>query len=123
MRTSVVYLAAAALTAMAISGCTSMKPLPGATSTAVATLVAGQRVRVLDNTGESVDLTLVVIGPDFVEGRTGDNRVVRYELAHIDELSVRRSAPGKTVALVIGMVYLAGVVALAEAQAAFLAGL
>lgn len=95
---------------LCLNGCTSMKVVPGTAGDPVPTNVAaGMRIRVLDREGVSTDITVTAIGPDYVEGRTPDQRMVRFAHADVREVRERRPAPGRTLALTLGVLYAVGV--------------
>jgi hypothetical protein len=101
---------------LCLNGCTSMQLVPGTVGDAVPSNVdVGMRIRVLDLEGVSTDFKVTAVGPDYVEGRTRDQRLVRFARADVRQVRERRLAPGKTVALTLGVLYAVGVVAALEA--------
>jgi hypothetical protein len=89
------------------SGCTSMRVVPPAIGAVLpADVAVGKRIRVFDRDGSSIDLKVTAIGPDHVDGQTSHG-IVRIALGDVREVSERRFAPGKTIALTVGMLYLA----------------
>jgi hypothetical protein len=89
------------------SGCTSMRvvaPVPGAVLPA--DVAVGKTIRVRDRDESSIELKVTAIGPDYVEGRTRDG-LVRIGFRDVREVRERRFAPGRTVALAVGMLYVA----------------
>lgn len=98
------------------SGCTTMKLIPAPTGgPRFQELQVDQRVRVLDQRGLTTDIKLTAVEPDFIEGRTKDGAVVRFETADVDELRERQFAPGRTAAVVAVSVFVLGALAAAEA--------
>ena len=80
------------------TGCTSMRAV------APLDVRVGTRIRVLDSAGQSTELRVTAIGAEYVEGRTKDG-AVRVALVDVREVRERRFAPGKTVALGLGVLY------------------
>jgi len=94
---------------LCLNGCTSMKLVPGSVGDAVPSNVdVGMRIRVLDRDGVSTDIKVTAIGSDYVEGRARDQRLVRFARADVSEVRERRPAPGKSVALTLGVLYAMG---------------
>ena len=108
-------LGAAVLVAtLFLNGCTSMQLVPPAAGAALpADVGVGERIRVLDRSGASIDMKVTAIGTDYVEGRTRDDRAMRIAFTDVREVRERRPAPGRTVLLTLGVVYLALVTAIA----------
>jgi hypothetical protein len=79
------------------------------------------RIRVLDLEGVSTDFKVTAIGPDYVEGRTRDQQLVRFARTDVRQVRERRPAPGKTVALTLGVLYAVGVFVVLELEAGILA--
>jgi hypothetical protein len=93
-----------------------MKLVPGSAGDAVPSDVGvGTRIRVLDTRGVSTDIKVTAIGPDLVEGRTRDRRLVQFARVDVREVRERRLAPGKTLALTLGVLYAVGVVVALDA--------
>ena len=101
---------------LCLNGCTSMKLVVGTAGDAVPSNVdVGMRIRVLDLKGVSTDIKVTAIGPDYVEGQTRDQRLVRFARADVREVRERRPAPGKTMALTFGVLYGVGLALALEA--------
>jgi hypothetical protein len=83
----------------------------------------GKHIRVLDRDGVSTDLEVLTVGADYVEGRTKDDRIVRFALADIRQVRERRLAPGKTALLTVGVLYVAGLFILVGAGGGLAPGL
>jgi hypothetical protein len=95
--------------AICLNGCTSMQLVPGTVGDAVPTNVeVGMRIRVLDVSGVSTDIKVTAIAPEYVEGRTRDERLVRFAREDVRQVRERRLAPGKSAALTLGVLYAVG---------------
>jgi hypothetical protein len=106
------------------NGCTTMQLVPGSAGTAMPSDVGvGKHIRVLDRDGVSTDLEVLTVGADYVEGRTKDDRIVRFALADIRQVRERRLAPGKTALLTVGVLYVAGLFILVGAGGGLAPGL
>jgi hypothetical protein len=77
---------------------------PAAGAVLPADVAVGKRIRVLDRDGTATDLKVTAIGADCVDGQTSDG-VVRIAFGDVREVRERRFAPGKTIALTFGVLY------------------
>jgi len=106
------------LAAAVLSGCTSLQAVEYTQGASLPPAVeVGDRIRVLDSAGLATDLTVTVIGSDFVEGETKSDGKARVALADVQEVRERRFAWGKTILLGAGLGYLAGAAAASVALA------
>ena len=81
---------------------------------AAAQIGVDQRIRVADASGKRVDIRVTAIGVNYIEGRTISDETIRMELDQIKEVEGREKAPGKTGALVGGLVFMLGAMAVAS---------
>ncbi len=99
-------LVAATALAGLLLGCTSWQ-VPGALPVQLASGEAGQRVRVTRTDGTQLVIENALVTPAGVSGQW-ERTSVAVPAAQIRELAVRREDPSGTIALIAGLVGVAG---------------
>ena len=95
--------------------CTSLRAAGSGDATSVEAIEVGDRISVVDSGGDTTELVVTGVGPDFIEGTTAGDTLIRLEGAALSESRVRRNAPAKTAGLVAGLSLLLFVEGLSEA--------
>ena len=86
------------------AACMTMRPVEPAGDGAVpAAIEAGDRISILDTRGNTTELTVTTVGPDFIEGTAEGDLAMRIAAADVAELRVRRVGKGKTIGLGVGV--------------------
>src|SRR5688572_19020269 len=86
--------------AASAASCTTLRPVPRPDPAAIpAAIGVGDRVRIVDGTGKSIDVTVIAVGADFIEGAIDKDQTVRIGAAEIRELRERAYAPANTATL------------------------
>ncbi len=97
------------------AACMTMRPVEVAEHGAVpAAIEAGDRVRIVDTSGHTTELTVTAVGDGFIEG-TGDGDLpVRIATAEVEDIRARRVGVGKSIGLGVGVALALFVAALSE---------
>ena len=86
------------------SACTSLRPVDASGGgLTVAAIEAGDRISVVDVHGATTELVVTSVGADFIEGLGVCDTPTRFATSDLEEIRVRRGAPGKTAGLAAGL--------------------
>lgn len=95
---------AAVVLVLGQAACMTMRPVEVSEQGAVpAAIEAGDRVSILDTSGNTTELTVTAVGDDFLEGTSEAGLPIRIAAADVEEIRARRVGVGKSVGLGVGV--------------------